>query len=155
MKKLLLTAIVGTLMCGNAFAEKWYLSGLDEEQMILVDLDSIAEHKGETRGWTAFINVDKKLPYDLQMTMFHIKCSEGTMAFSATYNYLKGKLKETANNKRQDIGYPPPGSIADAIGKILCKPKSVNKDWITNIKDIKEETQKLQEAIRLVGKNVK
>lgn len=155
MKKVLVAAALCILTCSTAIADRWYISSLSDKEVRLENLDSIAKHGAETRGWVATVNINKSLPYDLELTMFHANCAAGTVAISAVYNYLKGTLKKTANKDRVEIGYPPPGSIADTIAKVLCKPDDVDEGLIANIDDIKKETPKLQDFIREMAKLTK
>lgn len=147
MKKLILAAILGTLTCGNAIADKWVVFGADYTVANLVNMSNIKRNGDSAKAWLAYINIDPKKPYDLDLHRINVNCFEESMQISVSYDYLKGKLKNT-HNRPSDWFTPPPGSVGHAAIACVCEPRKTEDYGFYDVDDIKEKVPEIQGVLR-------
>ena len=145
MKKLLLTAIVGALACGNATAETWGYLGNTDNEVAFVNVSDIKKTGNRSAAWVAVVNVDPKKPYDLNLSRYKVDCDDESMQVQASYKYLRGKQVDSIDTASKWFT-PPPNSLGGFSIRAICNPKS--NDYTIETDDIMNEVQMLQKIIR-------
>lgn len=152
MKKLLLAAIALTLSF-PAMADRWVVFGGDHNRVNLINLSNIKRNGNTAKAWTAYVNINPKLAYDIQIERIGVNCYDESMSISSVFEYRKSKLinSEEAADKWFT---PPPGSIGQVAIMYACSPKEVDTSIGFETDDIKKKVPEIQGVMREIKKEL-
>ena len=153
MKKFVFTlagALALLISSGTAIADRWNFMGENKKEVFLINVSDIKKSNAYTMAWVATINIDPKLPYDLNLLRFKLDCADDTQQVQVSYKYLKGKQIESFTSGT-DWFVSPPGSLGHLVIKAVCNPKN-DSPYSIETESIIDYAPRIQDIMRSVAK---
>lgn len=145
MKKFMMTALAGTLLCTTAVAEDWYLYAPTEKIWYFFNLDELQCSGTVCQTWDASIATNKY--HDFRLARIAVDCENGRTKSLGEYNYRKGKLDSTIARESAWL-YPPPNTVGRNMIVTICDPNSRNPDNYLRFASLLNDVPNVKKAIR-------
>lgn len=149
MKKLLLTAIAGSLLCGSAMAEAWLAIGQSDggREFDFVDLETASCEGKVCSGWAGAVNINPKKNYDTLLSYYEFDCKKRKYRILALVKYLRQKH---VGSNHYDGKWDPvvPSSISDGNMQYICAMKKVTDNDLVLPKPLPEMAPTIQDIMR-------
>lgn len=138
MKKLILLAMLGALVCGNAVADRWYPFDADKKNISFANLSSISCDAGVCSMWTGQVNIDKTKKYDSKMSYFEFKCKQRKIRNTLYAHYYKGKVINSRDYENATFSPVIPGTVGEGLLDLACGKRPPVEDIVVDISFLKE-----------------
>jgi len=125
MKKIIIAIISFLVLSMPAFGSDWKQVGADKDKTYYLDMDGVVKKNKTVKFWykIKFNTPEKKVSGKLiveQLINVEINCSERDYYKWSMLNYFTDGSSDSKNYKDEPTSIEP-GSVMDAMSKILCE----------------------------------